>query len=244
MKFRIIIYFLIPFTLACSSIKTSDKSNHRGIHVKYIEKELTSEKITESTSFFKSMNKNGDTLISNNTLEGLSKFSDFISKSSSHYDYYFFKDSVRVNNPFSSYIYIPDTREKFSSEIYPNGERKFESKELFKEYKTTEEIQILKDNKKRIDGIKCYLIEIKKTQKIGKSERVKTFSVYLSNKFDISLNDYDLLNLSNQTDLSGLIMELTIRNEFGHILNHFVVSEINTDKVNSELIDIGTLKNL
>ena len=66
----------------------------------------------------------------------------------------------------------------------------------------------------------------------------------MSNKFNISLNDYDLLNLSNQTDLSGLVMELTIRNEFGHILNHYVVSEINTGKLNSELIDINTLKNL
>lgn len=244
MKFRIIIYFLFPFTLACSSTKTLDKSNHRNIHVKYIEKKLTSEKITESTSFFKSMNKNGDTLIANNTLKGLDKFANFISKSSSHYDYYFFKDSIRVNNPFSSYIYIPDTREKFSSEIYPNGKRKFESKKIFKEYKTTEAIQILKGNKKRINGIKCYLIEIKKTQKIGKSERIKTFSVYLSNKFNIPLNDYDLLNLSNQTDLSGLVMELTIRNEFGHILNHYVVSEINTDQLNHVLIDINTLKNL
>ena len=244
MKFRIILYFLFPFTLACSSTKTVDKNNYRNIHVKYIEKELTSKKITESTSFFKSMNKNGDTLITNNTLEGLDKFADFISKSSSDYDYYFFKDSVRVNNPFSSYIYIPDTREKFSSEIYPNGERKYENKKVFKEFKTTEEIRIFKDNKKRINGIKCYLIEIKKTQKIGKSERVKTFSVYLSNKFDISLNDYDLLNLSNQTELSGLIMELTIRNEFGHILKHYVASEINTDKLNNELIDINTLINL
>jgi hypothetical protein len=230
--------------MTCSSTKNLDSSNHKNIHVKYIDKELTPESINEVSLFFKSLNEGGDTLIGNNSLNGFDKLSSFVSENPQHYDYYFFKDSVRVDNPFSSYIYIPSTREKFSSEIYLNGERKFQKKRVFEEYRTTEEIRVSKKNKKTINGIKCYLIEVKKTQKIGNSENIKILTIYLSDKFDISLNHYDLVNLSTETELNGLIMELKISDEFDNILKHFKALEVNTDLLNYQLIDVKNLEGL
>lgn len=231
----------------CSSTKSILNKANDNYYIRYIDKEFNTQEFEEFSAFFKSLNVKGDTLVSKNALNELDNLKNLMDKDSLqhlYFDYYFFKDSVRVNNSFASYIYVPSTREKFSSELYLNGKRKYTESNVFEDDKTITKLKVINEKKKKILDLECYFLEITKTQKIGKHETLKRYSIYISDKYNIPINNYDILNLSESFNINGLIMEIKITNNLGHTTNHYMAEDYNLKKLNYSLIDVNALKKL
>ncbi len=241
--FLLFAFFIL---LACGANKRVKNLSGKMISIKYVDKAFSIDKVKEATSFFESIKNKGDTLVEPSTLIALEKFSHLMINDTLEnpvYKYYFFKDTVRVNNPMSSYIYIPSTRDKYASNLYLNGKRKYEKSKAFKDYRTETEVTVYKENKKRLLGLDCYQVKIMKSQQIGRTKNIKTYSVWLSDKESIPLNYYDIINLSKPNEIRGLVMEIEIRNGKDSIVQHYIAKNYQIEKSDSVLIDISSIKN-
>jgi hypothetical protein len=215
--------------------------------IRYIDAVFNKNEVKKVTTFFQSFNDRGDTLTKQNTLNDLNKFANLSlsdTLNTPYYDYYFINDTVRVNNPMANRIYVPKTREKYVSNLYLNGERKYEETIFFKDYRTSTEINVYKEKRKKILGLDYYLVKIIKKQKIIKTTQEKIFSIYLSDNVHIPINHYNIINLSEPTDIKGLIMEIKISSYKGDIVKHFIAQNYDINNFNLKLIEIDALKKM
>ncbi|WP_299128002.1 hypothetical protein [uncultured Winogradskyella sp.] len=223
-------------------------SNNLVVLITYVDKNrFNVDNANEVISFYESLNSNGDTLVQPSTLDALEKFSSLVTKDSlkiNTFDYYFFKDTVRVNNPISSYIYVPKTQDKYVLNLYLNGERKFEKSKIFEDYKTETKINVYRENKKKILDLVCYQVKLVKAQQIGKIRKTKTYSIWLADSIGIPINYYDIINVSESYNIKGLVMEIEVRNENDSIEQHYVAKNYKIERFDSNLIDINSMKKL
>jgi hypothetical protein len=228
-----LILLLTSSVLSCSASKQIALPQNEAIYIKYIDKEYLKfgeELLTE----FKTLKDDKANSLSKKKLKTINKRIQNLATDTiaPYYEYYIFKDSVRVNSSYSTYSYVPKTREKFVYSDGLDGRRMFKKTQFFDNNRFIKDVIIHKDNRKEILGLDCYLVEYKHSIKAGKYEDLKTFQVYVSDIGNVPLYNYDMLELSRPIGIRGLVLEVIIANDnrLKTVYQHYIAKELQVKK--------------
>jgi hypothetical protein len=244
------LYLLVIFLFGCVSTKDKYAANYFA-EVFYQEKSLNAKEINEATSFFKDFNKKGDTLVSKDILNNLDVLSNIVDTVNVNEKHYFFKDTVRIDTPFSSSIFIPELFKKHVSSLKLDGRREYNvfskfRKDYDNENDSTTQYSIFINRKKikRILNLSCYYVEIIEIRKLYNHSIKTKWVLYVSDELKIPINNYAFLDLRKTLNFYGLIMEAKKFNTSDKITKYYEVSSYDTQIPNIELIDIKKLKSM
>lgn len=243
---RKIIFLLFCFSVfGCAINKPISITEKNNLYIKYHDVEYVKSGL-ELVNSFKELRKLKANSLSTKDLK---KIEDRINQLSEdtippYFEYYFQKDTMRVNSSYSSYIYLPKTREKFLSSYYSDGRKEYSETEIFDNKRFIEEVKVNKQIKKVILGLNCYQVSYKHILKVGKFEDSRNFTIYVTDKVKIPLYNYDILELSKPIGIQGLVLEIIIQNSLvpNNVTNHYIAQDYQVKKLDDQLFDINSLK--
>lgn len=251
-KCSFVCLLVVVFLLNCHSSKTSRTNtidnklpNSGFISYKFELSSLMSSG-KEALNFFKEMNKKGDTLIIDETLNSLEKFKQEVNKGNLRVDLHFFGDTIFVKKLEEKIIFIPEKfkRHHFQTTLSGNklnfitGEN-YSSQKLSENYSYSIKIDTLTKNK--ILNKECFKIEIIETFKNKVFSRSKKYDLFVYPEIQIPFNFYEFLKLKYKINLTGLIMQANIYEDAeSKYFSQLNILEYNEEKQNSDLIKLKT----
>ena len=163
-------------------------------------------------------------------------------------DYYFFTDSIRINDVDGKTIFIPSqikklvNRKNWQMEHYES----INYNSITKNWNITYDIKVDKNDKIKILGLQGYKVIIRENYSTPSGINVENYSeLYVSDNYNIPFNKYEFLKLRRNIDYIGLILQLKRYNsESKKSYNLYTLSNFNLEKQDKELIKISNLKKI
>tara|TARA_R110002051_G_scaffold162631_1_gene234230 strand:+ start:124 stop:885 length:762 start_codon:yes stop_codon:yes gene_type:complete len=184
-----------------------------------------------------------DSILAKALFELTKKLKSDLLKKPEEINYYIIGDTIRVEDFKEETIYIPKSFKKFTKKTFRNKIYKSELNwwDLYKRWDTKYEIEIFKNEKKKILNIEGYKIILKENSIRTFDTYENIYEIYINDNYNIPLTYYDFLKIKNQDlNLKGLIIECkTYLKETPNLNNVYILKDFNLEKQRNSLIKIN-----
>lgn len=152
-----------------------------------------------------------------------------------------YPDTVLIKTVDTKILFIPEKQKKHTLFYKNNKEYKrfFEvTEDLKKKWNIKHKIEVDRNDKKTINGIEAYKIVITEIRQSSLGELIDVNEVYVNDKIKIPFNNYEILDLKKNINLTGLILEIKSYNKDSPSLyNFYELKEYNLKKQDKKLLE-------
>ncbi|WP_435261458.1 hypothetical protein [Tenacibaculum sp. nBUS_03] len=204
----------------------------------YLQYSLTLKKDNPAITELHAQNENKeDSLIT----KGVFEASKSIKSLSFNVELNIYPDTVLIKTVDTKILFIPEKQKKHTLFYRNNKEYKrfFEiTEDLKKKWNIKHTIEIDRNDKKTINGIEAYKIVITEIKQSSLGELIDVNEVYVNDKIKIPFNNYEILDLKNNIDLTGLILEIkSYDKDSPSLYNFYELKEYNLKKQDKKLLE-------